>query len=193
MGNKLLTINATRCQVVQQSAFSDIANCDFFAVLGVNERAGVVANTLINHVSSLTLEPTEIVPGLYLGNAYNAANFSTLEYYNIKHIINISTELPNTFPNQFNYLQIRIKDDNQHHIYEYIPEIIEENGKKKKVMDEFGRVQYSQVPKTDKEGKVKWKIDSLDLEVFAKNVRKYGLWQEDLLTLKEAILAADVE
>ena len=30
---------------------------------------------------------------------------------------------------------------------EYIPEIIEENGKKKKVMDEFGRVQYSQVPK----------------------------------------------
>ena len=76
---------------------------------------------------------------------------------------------------------------------EYIPEIIEENGKKKKVMDEFGRVQYSQVPKTDKEGKVKWKIDSLDLEVFAKNVRKYGLWQEDLLTLKEAILAADVE
>lgn len=74
---------------------------------------------------------------------------------------------------------------------EYIPETVEENGKKKKVLDEFGRVQYSNVPKTDKDGNIKWKIDPLDLEVFAKNVRKYGLWQDDLLVLKEAILAVD--
>jgi hypothetical protein len=72
-----------------------------------------------------------------------------------------------------------------------IPEVIEENGKKIKLTDEFGRIQYSKVPKEDKEGNVKWKIDPLNLEVFAKNVRKYGLWQEDLLILKEAILAVD--
>jgi hypothetical protein len=74
---------------------------------------------------------------------------------------------------------------------EYVPEVIEENGKKIKLTDEFGRIQYSKVPKEDKEGNVKWKIDPLNLEVFAKNVRKYGLWQEDLLILKEAILAVD--
>jgi len=74
---------------------------------------------------------------------------------------------------------------------EYIPEVIEENGKKINVIDEFGRFQYSKVPKTDKEGNIKWKVDPLDLEVFAKNVRKYGLWQDDLLDMKEAILAVD--
>lgn len=82
-------------------------------------------HSILNHVASLYLEPTEIVPGLYLGNAYNASNYLTLEHYNIKHIINISSELPNAFPNYFNYLQIPIKDDNQNHIYEFIPEIIE--------------------------------------------------------------------
>jgi len=82
-------------------------------------------NSFLNHISSLYLEPTEIVPGLFLGNAYNASNYMTLEYYKIKHIINVSLELNNIFGTQFNYLQIPIKDDNQNHIYEFIPEIIE--------------------------------------------------------------------
>lgn len=70
---------------------------------------------------------------------------------------------------------------------EYEPEVVEENGKKKKIMDEFGRVQYSNAPKYDAEGNIKWKIEPLDLEVFAQNVSRYGLWQDDLITLKEAI------
>jgi len=73
---------------------------------------------------------------------------------------------------------------------EYLPETVEDNGKKQKVVDDFGRIQYSNIPKTDKEGNVKWKIDSLDLEVFAKNVSRYGLWQEDLFKLHEAMTAA---
>lgn len=71
---------------------------------------------------------------------------------------------------------------------EYIPEVVEENGKKIKLIDDFGRIQYSKVPKTDKEGNVKWKIDPLDLEVFAKNVRRYGIWQEELASIHEAII-----
>lgn len=82
-------------------------------------------HSLLNHVSSLYLEPTEIIPGIYLGNAYNASNYLTLKYYNINHILNISTELANVFPDMYNYLKIPVKDDNQNHIYEYIPEIIE--------------------------------------------------------------------
>jgi len=73
---------------------------------------------------------------------------------------------------------------------EYKPEEIEENGKKKKVKDEWGRVQYTQEPKTDDEGNPKWKVVPLDLEVFAANVRRYGLWCDDLLELKDAIIAA---
>ena len=56
---------------------------------------------------------------------------------------------------------------------EYKPEEVEENGKKKKVKDEWGRVQYTQEMKTDDEGNPKWKVAPLDLEVFAANVRRY--------------------
>lgn len=70
---------------------------------------------------------------------------------------------------------------------EYVPETIEENGKKKKVMDEMGRIQYSKVPKYDAEGNIKWKVEPLDLEVFASNVSRYGLWQDELILFKEAI------
>lgn len=73
---------------------------------------------------------------------------------------------------------------------EYLPETVEENGKKQKVTDEFGRIQYSKIGKTDKDGNIKWKIEPLDLEVFAKNVSRYGLWQEDLFKLHEAMTLA---
>ena len=73
---------------------------------------------------------------------------------------------------------------------EYLPDEIEENGKKKKIQDEWGRVQYTQEIKVDDEGNPKWKVVPLDLEVFAANVRRYGLWCDDLLELKDAIIAA---
>lgn len=73
---------------------------------------------------------------------------------------------------------------------EYLPEEVEENGKKKPVKDEFGRVQYTQQIKVDDEGNPKWKVFPLDLEVFSENVRRYGLWMDSLEELKEAIIAA---
>jgi hypothetical protein len=51
----------------------------------------------------------------------------------------------------------------------------------------LGRIQYSNEPKYDTEGNIKWKVEPLDLEVFAKNVSRYGLWQDDLIMFKEAI------
>lgn len=76
---------------------------------------------------------------------------------------------------------------------ERVPETIEENGKKKPVKDEWGRIQYTQEIKYDDEGVPKWKIAPLDLELFANNVRRYGLWCDDLLDMKEAIDAAPHE
>lgn len=76
---------------------------------------------------------------------------------------------------------------------EFLPEEIEENGKKKKVKDEWGRVQYTQEIKVDDNGNPKWKVAPLDLEIFASNVRRYGLWCDDLMELKEAISAAPEE
>jgi len=73
---------------------------------------------------------------------------------------------------------------------EYMPEEVEENGKKKIIKDEWGRVQYTKEVKFDDEGNPKWKVVPLDLEVFAHNVRRYGLWCDYLLELKDAIIAA---
>lgn len=74
---------------------------------------------------------------------------------------------------------------------EYVAETVEENGKKHKVTDEWGRIQYTEEVRYDEDGNPYWKIEPLDLEVFAKNVSKYGLWQEDLIFLSEAIKASE--
>jgi protein-tyrosine phosphatase len=86
-----------------------------------------LTNRVWNHITNLYIEPTEILPGLYLGNAYNASNYSTIEYYNIKNILNISKELPNYFENNTNitYKKIEIIDDAENHITEWIQNIIE--------------------------------------------------------------------
>tara|TARA_Y100000034_G_scaffold44535_1_gene54643 strand:- start:1659 stop:2168 length:510 start_codon:yes stop_codon:yes gene_type:complete len=56
--------------------------------------------------------------------------------------------------------------------------VLDENGKPAK--DEWGRVQYTEEIKYNDDGTPKWKVLPLDLTVFADNVRKYGLWCEEL-------------
>lgn len=73
-------------------------------------------------------------------------------------------------------------------VVEYLPDTVEENGKKKPIKDEFGRVQYSTEPKCDEEGNPKWAISPADLEAFASNVRRYGLWLDELVDIKDAVL-----
>jgi len=62
----------------------------------------------------------------------------------------------------------------------YIPETVEENGKKKVVKDDWGRVQYTTEIKLDDDGNPKWQIVGLDVGVFTQNVKRFGLWYEDL-------------
>lgn len=64
---------------------------------------------------------------------------------------------------------------------EYVPEVIVENGKKIKVIDDLGRVKYTTEIKVDENGDPKWLVEPLDLVVFAKNVRRYGLWMKELV------------
>ena len=49
------------------------------------------------------------------------------------------------------------------------------------IKDEWGRVQYSDVIKCDDEGQPKWKVQSIDLLVFASNASRYNLWLKDLI------------
>lgn len=70
---------------------------------------------------------------------------------------------------------------------QYQPKKIVENGKKIIVKDEYGRTEYTDQIKLDKEGNPKWKLDSLDLQVFASNIKRFGFWCEDLIDFKKAI------
>ncbi len=70
---------------------------------------------------------------------------------------------------------------------DYEPLTVEVNGKKQPVKDEWGRVQVSDVVKTDDDGVPKWKVYPLDLLVFQRNVMRYGCWSEDMIDFKSAI------
>jgi hypothetical protein len=70
---------------------------------------------------------------------------------------------------------------------EYEPETIEENGKKIKVKDEWGRVSYTTEIRRDDEGHPMWKIVPADILILTENIRRCGLWYEELEVLKEAV------
>lgn len=70
---------------------------------------------------------------------------------------------------------------------EYEPEVVIEGKKKKVIKDDLGRVQYTNNMKCDEEGRPKWMVLPMDLTVFASNVRRYGLWCEDLNDFESAV------
>lgn len=70
---------------------------------------------------------------------------------------------------------------------EYEPEVVEENGKKQVVKDEYGRVSYTDEVKVDADGEPMWKVVPVGIPVFVENVKRYGLWYEDFVELKQAI------
>ena len=54
---------------------------------------------------------TRIFDHLYLGSEWNASNLEELECNGIGHILNVTREIDNFFPAQFDYLNVRVYDD----------------------------------------------------------------------------------
>lgn len=75
---------------------------------------------------------------------------------------------------------------------EYEPQVVDVNGKKEKVKDEWGRVTYTDVIKRDDEGRPVWKVEPPDIRVITENIRRFGFWYEDLATLQN-VAAKSVE
>ncbi|XP_077294421.1 protein phosphatase Slingshot isoform X2 [Arctopsyche grandis] len=55
--------------------------------------------------------PTEIFDHVYLGSEWNASNLEELQKNGVRHILNVTREIDNFFPGTFNYLNIRVYDD----------------------------------------------------------------------------------
>lgn len=84
------------------------------------ERIYDLPNSYLDNIYNLTYEPTEIIPRLYLGNAYNASNFETLSNLNIGQILNITNEIPIYFPDYFKYVQCEIRDILDSHLLSHL-------------------------------------------------------------------------
>lgn len=78
---------------------------------------------LITSYSYFFSLPTMVHEKLYLGSAYNAACWYTLESLEIKYIINVTAEIDNFHEtNGITYHKIPIKDDNNETIIPYLEE-----------------------------------------------------------------------
>ena len=61
---------------------------------------------------------------IYLGNSYNAANFSTLNNIDVECVINVSNEIPNYFPNNYDYSNISVPDKNNYHMRDFFDVVL---------------------------------------------------------------------
>ncbi|XP_050302946.1 protein phosphatase Slingshot isoform X2 [Anthonomus grandis grandis] len=55
--------------------------------------------------------PTEIFDHVYLGSEWNASNYEELQRNGVRHILNVTREIDNFFPGTFDYLNVRVYDD----------------------------------------------------------------------------------
>ncbi|CAH1122303.1 unnamed protein product [Ceutorhynchus assimilis] len=55
--------------------------------------------------------PTEIFDHVYLGSEWNASNYEELQKNGVGHILNVTREIDNFFPGTFDYLNVRVYDD----------------------------------------------------------------------------------
>lgn len=69
--------------------------------------------TIFQFYNQLVECATEVLPYLYLGTEWNASNYDALMAKNITHILNVSSEVDNFFPDSFKYLNIRVLDVDQ--------------------------------------------------------------------------------
>ena len=74
----------------------------------------------IEQIQTFFSEPTLIIDNIYLGSAFNASHYDTLQKLNIGLIINMTHEISNYYENYITYKKYGIYDDNKHHITKYL-------------------------------------------------------------------------
>ncbi|KAG8002554.1 Dual specificity protein phosphatase 7 [Nibea albiflora] len=69
--------------------------------------------------------PVQILPYLYLGCEKDSSNLDVLGQYNIKYILNVTSNLPNVFEHEgFKYKQIPISDHWSQNVSQFFPDAI---------------------------------------------------------------------
>jgi len=99
-----------------------------------------IKKSIYNHILNIFLYPTNIIDNIYLGNGYNASNYSVIRDYNIKYIVNVTKEIPNYYeynivsttntsciPSNLDikYFTIPILDNDEGHISVHISNVLD--------------------------------------------------------------------
>ncbi|KAM4702901.1 protein phosphatase Slingshot homolog 3, partial [Rhinophrynus dorsalis] len=63
--------------------------------------------------------PSEIFHYLYLGSEWNASNLEELQKNKVSHILNVTREIDNFYPEIFKYLNIRVLDEENTNLLQY--------------------------------------------------------------------------
>jgi len=95
-----------------------------------------LTESIYDHISAPFIKLTSVDDIIYLGNAYNAADYYYLKNFGITGIVNACNEISNYFENDFEYFKIDILDINNSSIYKFfdpfitfVENILENDGK----------------------------------------------------------------
>jgi len=66
--------------------------------------------TIFQFYNQLVECASQVLPYLYLGTEWNASNYDSLFSDGITHVLNVSSDVDNFFPDAFTYLNIRVRD-----------------------------------------------------------------------------------
>lgn len=80
---------------------------------------GIVTN-IYNHISNLVSDPSHIIDNIYLGSAYNVGNLDTLQQLEIERVLNVTKEIPCSYPDIFTYKTILVKDTRDSFLSNYL-------------------------------------------------------------------------
>ena len=83
-----------------------------------------VTHGALDNVCLLFTPPTHVIDNIYIGNSLNASNYYELEDNNITHVVNVSEEISNYFPDDIKYMRIPVSDTNDASLERYFPDAL---------------------------------------------------------------------
>jgi len=111
--------NIANCILAPIRVFNDKIYDYIYLQSTKNEIHRMYSTNVFTEYFTFFCKPHEIYPRIFLGSACNAASYKILKDHNIKFIINVSAEISNYYPKDFEYYQILIRDDNNESIHKY--------------------------------------------------------------------------
>ncbi len=99
---------------------------DYYLGISHNvERQDEKTSGIIDHIYKLNHSLTHVIDNIYIGNACNACSYYELQENKVSSIINVTSEIPNYFEEDFDYKKINIRDTAEDNLNIYFDSILD--------------------------------------------------------------------